>query len=129
MKSPELGIRGRAETRVCAENTAAACASGALPVFATPFMIALMENAAHKSLEVYLEEGEGSVGTALDVKHLAATPLGMEVYAECEIIEVDRRRVVFKVEAFDEKEKIGEGIHERYVVNIEKFMGKCEGKK
>jgi len=124
----QTGIRGEARTMAREENSAAAHASGALPVFATPAMIGLMEQAAHDSLLPYLEAGQGSVGTRLDVRHLAATPLGMEVRAECELIEIDRRRLVFRVEAFDAKEKIGEGTHERFIVDTAKFMARTADK-
>ena len=87
-----------------------------------------MEQAAHDSLLPYLEAGQGSVGTRLDVRHLAATPLGMEVRAESELVEIDRRRLVFRVEAFDEKEKIGEGTHERFIIDTAKFMARTADK-
>lgn len=124
-----VGIKGKAVTTADDTNSAASMGSGLLPVFATPSMIALIEKAACESVAPELEEGSGTVGTLLNVKHLAATPLGMKVTAETELIEIDRRRLVFKVEAYDEKEKIGEGIHERFIINNEKFLTKCEAKK
>ena len=75
-----------------------------------------------------LEDGKGSVGTSMNIKHIASTPIGMEVTAKTELIEVDRRRLVFKVEAFDERGKIGEGIHERFIINNEDFQKKTDNK-
>ena len=98
--------------------------SGTLAVLATPRMIALMEESAYKCIERYLDQGQSSVGTYLDVKHLSATPVGMEVYAESEITEIDGRRIVFCVRAYDEKGIIGEGKHERFIVFSEKFVNK-----
>ncbi len=122
------GIRGCAEVLVSEENTAAALGSGALPVFATPSMIALMEKAARESVQPFLEEGQGTVGTSLNVKHLAATPVGLRVRAEAELIEVDRRRLVFRVEARAGGEKIGEGTHERFIIDSERFLAKAQAK-
>lgn len=123
------GIRGHAETRVCQENTAEALGSGALPVFATPSMIALMEMASQLSVQPYLEPGQGTVGVHLDVSHLAATPIGMDVRAEAELLEVDRRMLTFRVEAWAGDEKIGEGTHRRCIVYNERFMEKALAKR
>ena len=87
-----------------------------------------MENAALLSVRPYLEEGSDTVGTLLNVKHLAATPVGMTVRAEAELIEIDRRRLVFSVKAWDEVELVGEGTHERFIVDMEKFTNKCNSK-
>ena len=95
--SISVGAVGTASTVVTPENTAAAVGSGSLPVFATPYMIALMENAACNAIADALEDGQSSVGTKLDVSHDAATPVGMHVTAQAELIEVDRRRLVFRV--------------------------------
>ena len=100
--SISVGAVGTASTVVTPENTAAAVGSGALPVFATPYMIALMENAACNAIADGLEEGQSSVGTKLDVSHDAATPVGMHVTAKAELVEVDRRRLVFRVTAEDD---------------------------
>ncbi|KUO64848.1 MAG: hypothetical protein APF84_18980 [Gracilibacter sp. BRH_c7a] len=121
-----LGLKGKSEVIVSVNNTAKAVGSGSLEVFATPMMVAMMENAAIKALQ--LPEEQTSVGTYLNVKHIAATPVGMKVWAEAEIIEVEGRRLVYKIEAYDEKEKIGEGQHERFVVNRDKFMAKANSK-
>ena len=119
------GIKGRQEVMVTEENSASTLGSGLLDVFATPAMIALMEKTSFMSVAPYMNDGEGTVGTALNIKHTAATPLGMQVYCESELTEVDGRRLVFHVEAFDEAGKIGEGEHERFVINNEKFMMKA----
>jgi fluoroacetyl-CoA thioesterase len=116
------GMMGEAATLVVHENTAAAVGAGGVEVFATPMMIALMENAAWGAVADALDQGYVTVGTLVNVKHLGATPLGQRVRAKAELIEIDGRRLVFKVEAFDEQKQIGEGTHERYIVNLERFM-------
>ena len=122
------GIKGRQSVVVSAANTAKAMGSGTLEVFATPAMIALIEQAAWTSVAPELEEGQGSVGTALNVQHLAATPLGMTVTAETELVEVDRRRLVFSAQVFDETGLSGKGTHERFLVENEKFQAKANAK-
>ena len=107
------------------ENTAAVVGSGALEVFATPAMVALMEKAALESVQPYLEEGQGTVGTRLEISHLAATPVGLTVRAESELVEVDKRRLVFIVTAWAGDEKVGEGTHQRFIVNNESFLAKA----
>lgn len=124
----EIGIKGRVETVVDNSNTAKFVGSGELEVFATPNMIALMEQAAQASVAPHLEEGQGTVGTSLNVTHDAATPVGMKVWAESELIEIDRRRLVFDVKAFDECGLIGQGRHERFIINNEKFIAKANAK-
>lgn len=124
----EIGIKGRAETVVNYENTAKFVGSGELEVFATPQMIALMEQAAASSVAAELEEGQGTVGTLLNVSHDAATPLGMKVWAETELIEIDRRRLVFDVKAYDECGLIGQGKHERFIIQNDKFLAKANAK-
>ena len=98
------------------------------PVFATPAMIALMENTAFESVASELEEGSGTVGTALDIKHVSATPVGMKVTCESELVKVDGRALTFSVKAFDEAGLIGEGTHERFIVFEEKFQKKADDK-
>jgi fluoroacetyl-CoA thioesterase len=115
------GLIGEATTIVDHENTAASVGAGGVEVFGTPMMIALMENAAWRAVADRLEEGDVTVGTVVNVRHLAATPLGQHVRATAELIEIDGRRLVFKVEAYDEKQKIGDGQHERFIVNLERF--------
>lgn len=125
----EIGTKCFSETVVTDENTAIAAGSGSLPVFATPFMVALMENAAAKCADKFLEEGSTTVGTFLNVRHNAATPVGMKVTACAELIEVEGRKLVFKVTASDEKGEIGEGLHERFVVYSQKFLSKAQERK
>jgi len=122
----KVGSKGKAEQIVNPSNTAESVGSGTLEVFSTPMMIALMENAAINAIE--LPEDQSSVGTYIDIKHIAATPIGMKVWAEAEVVEVDGRKVVFEIEAYDEIEKIGEGRHERYIINNEKFLAKTNSK-
>ncbi len=125
----KTGIEGKQEITVTAENTAKAMGSGTLDVFATPAMIALMEETSWRSIAPFLEEGEGTVGTELAVKHVSATPVGMKVRCESRLQEVDGRRLVFQVSAYDEAGLIGEGSHERFIVKNEKFQAKADGKK
>ena len=127
--SIEVGIKGRAETVVVQENTAAAVGSGLVPVFATPYMIALMENAAVNALTPYMEENQGSVGTHLDVSHDAATPIGMKVWAEAEVTAVDGKALTFSVTAYDEAGVIGKGTHNRFIITVDRFLAKSEKKK
>ncbi len=122
------GIKGRMEIEVTPELTAAKIGSGLAEVYATPYMIALIENTAWSSIAGALSEGEGTVGTKIAVEHLAATPVGMKVWCETELVEVDRRRLVFQVEVYDEAGKIGTGTHERFIINNEKFLAKANAK-
>ena len=123
-----VGIKGNLERTVTPERTAEAMGSGQLPVFATPAVIALAEETAWKSVAGELEEGQGTVGTRMELSHLAATPVGMTVRCETELTEIDRRKLVFAIEVFDEKEKVAEGRHERFIVDNAKFLSKAEGK-
>ncbi|MCI9011532.1 MULTISPECIES: thioesterase family protein [unclassified Oscillibacter] len=125
-----IGTKCRLEQTVTRELTAGAIGSGALPVFGTPFMAAMMENAAMTALQTFLEEGQGSVGTHLDISHDAPTPVGMKVYAEAEITAVSEngRMVDFQVSAWDEKGPIGKGAHTRAIIGNEKFLAKCNAK-
>ena len=126
--SVTVGLKGRAETVVNDANTAQAACSGALPVFGTPFMCALMEEAAWKSIAPHLEPGQSTVGTKLDITHDSATPVGMKVWAESEVTQVDGKRLVLKVAAFDERGPIGQGTHERFIVTDERFLSKTAKK-
>ena len=121
MDELQPGLVGESNTIVTGELTAASHGSGLVPAFATPAMIALMENASVKALEGRLEPGQTSVGTGIDVKHLAATPLGMTVRARAEVIAVDGRRITLRVEAWDDRDKIGEGTHVRAVIDDARF--------
>lgn len=125
----KLGMTGMKEDMVTEKNTAMAYGSGEVAVYATPAMIGLMENASLSAVDPHLPEGMATVGTRLDVKHLTATPTGMKVRAVAELLEIEGKRLLFRIEAFDEKEKIGEGIHERFIINLAKFLSKCEEKK
>lgn len=125
----ELGIKGRQEEIVTEELTASHIGSGTVRVFATPMMIALMERTSRLSVKPYLEEGQETVGTKVDVSHVSSTPVGLKVWCESEVVEIDRRRIVFKVAAYDEKGLIGEGTHERFVIDVAKFQAKTEEKR
>lgn len=124
-----LGIKGAQSVTVDEERTAAYMGSGDLLVFATPAMIALIEKTASESVRPYLEMGQSTVGTHLDVAHSSATPMGMTVVCETELTEVDRRRLVFKVRVYDSGGDVGSGTHERFVVDSMRFMEKAELKK
>ena len=124
----ETGMKGRKEIVVTQEKTAKAMGSGTLDVFATPAMIALMEKTAYESVAPELEEGSGTVGTALNVKHVAASPVGMKITCESELVKVDGRALTFSVKAYDEKGLIGEGEHERFIIYNEKFQAKADAK-
>ena len=127
--SVTVGMKFRVEDVVVQENTAISAGSGTLPVFATPFMCALMEKAAWTSIAPHLAEGDGTVGTKLNVSHLSATPVGLKVWAESEITLVDGKRIELKVSAYDEKGLIGEGTHERFIVTDERFLAKAARKR
>lgn len=122
------GIKGERTVEVTENNTAEALGSGTLPVFATPAMIALIEATASESVAPYLDEGSSTVGTHLDVAHSSATPVGLSATCTTELVEVDRRRLVFKVIVCDAKGEIGSGTHERFVVDNAKFMSKAQAK-
>lgn len=122
------GITGKIEMTVTAQVSAKQAASGEMDVFGTPFVIALMEQTADKSVRPYLEEGCATVGTLVNIRHTAATPMGMSVYGASELIEVDGRRLVFKVAVFDEVGQVADGLHERFIIHKEKFMKKTESR-
>ena len=124
----ELGRKGAAETVVVYENTAAAVGSGALEVFSTPSMIALMEKASRELVQPYLEEGQSTVGTRLEVSHVAASPIGAHIRAESTLVEIDRRMLTFEVKAYADGELIGEGRHQRCIIYAERFMEKALAK-
>lgn len=124
-----IGLKGHLEQIVTDEVTADRIGSGLVKVFATPMMIALIEQTCNDSVTPLLEPGQGTVGTHVDVSHCAATPVGMKVWCDSELVEVDRRRLVFAVKAFDECGLIGEGRHERFIIDSEKFQAKIDAKK
>ena len=122
------GRTGKAEMTVGEEHTAPRIGSGRIPVLATPVMINLIEAAALDAVEGFRPPGHQSRGTRLDVRHVAATPVGMRVTATAEVVAVDGRVVRFRVEARDEREVIGDGTHERVVVNVAKFDLRVQAK-
>jgi predicted thioesterase len=122
------GLVGESSEIVTDSLTAASYGSGLVPAFATPAMIALMENASVAAIQKYLGAGQTSVGTEVNIKHLAATPVGMRVRARSELTAVDGRRLTFQVEAWDDKEKIGEGTHGRAIIDEARFAERL-GKK
>lgn len=119
-----LGKTSRCEDYVKVENTAISVGSGTLAVYSTPIMIALMECASKDLVSVALSEGDSTVGIGLNIKHIAATKVGKKVWAIATLKEIDRKRLVFDVDVFDEDKKIGEGTHERFIVNNKKFLSK-----
>ena len=120
-----IGIKGQAEVLVTEDMTARNVGSGTVAVLATPMMIALMEKTCLQSVRPFLEEGQDTVGTRVDVTHSAATPVGMTVRCESELVEIDRRRLVFRVTARDDAGVVGEGMHERFIIDIAKFQAKA----
>ncbi|HAJ96044.1 MAG TPA: thioesterase [Actinobacteria bacterium] len=123
-----IPMHGEARTRVTGENTALKFGSGKVDVFGTPAMIALMEEASINTVDKNLPDGYATVGTELNIKHIAATPEGMNITASAELMEIDGRKLTFKVEAFDEEEKIGEGSHQRYIIELDKFRDRIRNK-
>ena len=126
----EIGAKLTVEKTVTPELTAQVAGSGLLPVFGTPFMAAMMENAAMTALQNYLTDSQGSVGIHLDISHEAPTPVGMKVWAEAEIYAVSEngKIVDFKVKAWDEKGPIGQGTHSRAIIDNDRFLTKCNAK-
>ena len=122
------GLRGSVSLTVGDEHTAPSIGSGKVRVLATPVMINLIEAAALAAVEHLLEAGYQSLGTHLDVRHIAATPVGMRVSAHAEVTRVEGRTVIFRVEARDERELIGDGTHDRVVVNVAKFDQRVQRK-
>lgn len=123
-----VGLKGQVSTLAEREDTAYEVGSGSLLVYATPCMVALMEGAACEAIADYLPEGKTSVGTQLNISHLSATPVGLEVRAEAEVTEVDGSKLTFKVTAYDEAGLIGEGTHQRFIVSTQRFLDKAYGK-
>ena len=124
----EPGIKGESEKIVTENITAGALCSGSLPVFATPAMIAMMEETCFKSIHPMLEEGLGTVGTRLEVDHMSPTPVGMKVRCESILTEVNGRKLTFDVKVYDEKGLVGACVHERFIINNERFMEKAKKK-
>lgn len=132
MQAADYGIRpgmvGTASVLVTRENTASNFGSGGVDVLATPFMVGLMELAARNAVESILPAGYTTVGTMVSTTHLAATPIGMRATATATLTEVDGRKLVFRIEAHDEREKIGEGLHERFIIDFRRFMERAANK-
>lgn len=118
------GIKNHLETFATKENCADSLGTGNVPVYATIMMIGLMEKTCLESVLPYLEPGQDSVGTHVNVSHAKATPVGMKVWCDSELIEIDRRRLVFRVAAYDQRGLIGEGTHERFIIDKERFVEK-----
>ena len=123
-----IGMKGSAETTVERQDTALEVGSGDLLVYATPCMVALMEGAACEAIAAALPEDKTSVGTLLNISHIAATPVGMDVRAEAEVTEVDGNTITFQITAFDETGKIGEGTHKRVIITSQRFLDKVYAK-
>ncbi len=128
MSKLTVGIKHKSEIIVSKKHLASTLGSGGIDVFATPMMITLMEGTALHAVQPLLEDGQTTVGTLVNITHLAATPLGMKAWAEAELIEIDRRRLVFEVRAYDERGLIGEGCHERFIINEKNFLEKINAK-
>ena len=124
----EKGILGHREQMVTPDLTADRIGSGLVQVFATPMLVALMEQTCNESVTPLLEAGQGTVGTHIDISHSAATPVGMKVWCDSELVEVDRRRLVFRARMYDEAGEIGSGVHERFIVRNDGFQEKAEAR-
>ncbi len=129
MESLKVGITGSLERTVRDEDTASTIGSGSLAVLATPVMIAAAEQACADLVQPLLDEGMSTVGTRLDIRHLAPTPVGMKYRVDCELTAVNGRVLSFNVVINDERERVGEGTHERVIINEERFLKKALGKK
>ncbi|MFZ5945250.1 MAG: thioesterase family protein [Bacillota bacterium] len=123
-----VGLEGAAQELVTQENTAKKYGSGDIEVYATPAMIGLMENASLKAVDPLLPEGFATVGMHVDIKHLASTPIGMNVEAKAVLQGIDNKKLTFSVQAFDERELIGEGTHVRYIIQQDKFLNRTKEK-
>lgn len=128
MSTIPIGAKGEQKVLVTSEIAIDFLGLEGARVLGTPHMIMLMEMTSRDLIKRYLDDGFDSVGTVVNIKHLAATPLGMSVTFHAEILEVNDRRVICKVEAFDEREKVGEGLHERFVINVERFAARLQTK-
>ena len=123
-----VGMKGEAGTMAEREDTAMEVGSGSLLVYATPCMVALMEGAACEAIQEALSDSQTTVGTELNIQHISATPVGLEVRAEAEVVAVDGKVITFEVKAFDEAGEIGKGTHKRVIVNTQKFLEKAYNK-
>lgn len=123
-----VGMKGEVSTLVEREDTAKEVGSGSLLVYATPCMVALMEGAACEAIAPALDETQTTVGTALNIEHISATPVGLDVRAEAEVTAVEGKVLTFSVKAFDESGEIGHGTHKRVIVNAQRFLDKTYSK-
>ena len=123
-----IGMKGEVGTTVEREDTAKEVGSGSLLVYATPCMVALMEGAACEAIEEALAEGQTTVGTALNIEHISATPVGLDVRAEATVTAVEGKVITFEVKAFDEAGELGRGTHKRVIINAQKFLDKTYSK-
>lgn len=128
MKPIRVGAAGHASACVTSANLASSTGSGAVQVFSTPSLVLLMEEAAMAALEPYMEEGESSVGSLVNVRHLSPTPPGFRVSATATLTEIDGRRLVFQVQAHDGVDKIGDGTHERFLISVDRFISRAREK-
>jgi len=122
------GLQAELSIIVSAADTAERWGSGLVPVYSTPALVGLMEASAVKALQGQLDQGQTTVGGRIDVHHLAATPVGMQVRARAELVAIEGRKLIFQVEAWDEVEKIGQALHERFLVDVEKFVSRAFAK-
>jgi len=128
MSELAVGLTGRIERKVVEAITAQHLGSGSVPVLATPMLILALEEASHRAVAACLPPGQSTVGTLVNVRHLAATPLGQTFRAESELVEIDGRRLRFRVAAYDESEQIGEGEHERFIIDVARFAERLRRK-
>lgn len=123
----EVGIKQEYEKIVTENDTADKAASGTLKVFATPVMIAWMEEASHTLVQKYLDSSESTVGTEVNIRHLKGSLVGVTLKVVSELIEIDRKKLVFKVAVFENDQLVGDGVHTRFIINKEKFLAKLNG--
>ncbi|MBN2875402.1 MAG: thioesterase family protein [Spirochaetales bacterium] len=128
MEAIHAGLQGEKTLVVGTEHTAGHLGSGGAPVYATPMLVLALEEAALNAVDALLPPGKATVGFSLDVKHLAPTPVGMRVTAKAELVSVNGSRLTFKVEAHDERERIGEGTHVRVIIDLERFSATVASK-
>ena len=124
----EIGMKGEAKTKITDENTAKKFGSGSVNVFGTPAMVALMEEAAINAVDKKLPDGFATVGIHLDISHSSPSPIGVEAKATARLVRIEGMKLIFDVEAYDNKEKIGEGTHERFIINLNSLTKKAEAK-
>ena len=123
-----VGLKFKAEETVTEEKTALAVGSGGLPVYATPCLSSLMEHSAYELLQQHLPQGSSSVGTSIDLCHSSASPVGMRVWAVCEIVAAEGRSVTFNIKAYDDKGEIGSCVHTRVIIDAGRFLDKAQKK-